>query len=243
MANNYDSYACLKQNEITTVLVFNFNWCTLYVGPCKSGEFALGMENGRIGNSQITASSTWSTSLSTKQARLNGFSSWSARQQDTNQWVQIDLGKEEAVAAIATQGRRNAKEWVKTYSVSYSSDGVNFHYYKINGIVMVSSMDVCTASADMVLIPNVFCLEYLKKPQTSSPYSRNFYDWYYFPLDCWTIFWKGPGLPDYTNTVAQTVISAVKKPRQIQRKKMRIVKSLAYFIRVIQHPRRNTLRT
>ena len=119
------------------------------------------MENGRIGDSQITASSTWRTSLSTKQARLNGFRSWTARKQNANQWFQIDLGEEGEVAGIATQGRRNANQWVKTYSVSYSSDGVNFQYYKINGIVMVSSMDVCTASAEMVLFLNVFSWKYL----------------------------------------------------------------------------------
>ena len=75
--------------------------------------------------------------MSTRQARLNGGASWSARRNDKNQWIQVDLGRQEKVTTIATQGRRNAEQWVKSYSVSYSSDGKNFEHYKIKGIVMV----------------------------------------------------------------------------------------------------------
>ena len=104
---------------------------------CQFGEVSLGVEGGRISDSQITSSSSWNSYLSTRQARLNGKASWSARRNDKNQWIQVDLGRQEIVTAIATQGRRNADQWVKSYSVSYSSNGKNFEYYKIKGIVMV----------------------------------------------------------------------------------------------------------
>lgn len=100
------------------------------VAPCKRGEIALGMQNGMIGNSQITASSYYRRGLSTSQARLNGPTSWSARRSVVNQWIQVDLGQEQVVTAIATQGRGNAAQWVKTYSVSYSADGKIFRSYK-----------------------------------------------------------------------------------------------------------------
>ncbi len=110
----------------------------IYIAPCKYNEVPLGLENGRVSDSQITSSSAWSATLSTRQARLNGVASWTARGRDQDQWIQVDLGKEDVVTAIATQGRSNADQWVKTYSVSYSSDGQSFDYYKINGMVMVS---------------------------------------------------------------------------------------------------------
>jgi hypothetical protein len=107
------------------------------VGPCKSGEAAFGMQNGRIQDSQITASSIWNGKLSTKQGRLNSASSWSARQNNPNQWIQVDLGREEVVTAIRTQGRDDHPQWVKTYSSSYSSNGNAFEPYKIDGAVKV----------------------------------------------------------------------------------------------------------
>jgi hypothetical protein len=85
----------------------------------------------------MTSSSIWNAALSTQQGRLNSASSWTARKQDQNQWIQIDLGEEEIITAIATQGRSNYNQWVKTYSVSYSLDGKTFESCKINGAVKV----------------------------------------------------------------------------------------------------------
>ena len=100
------------------------------------------MQNGRIQDSQITASSIWGASLSTKQGRLNSASSWSVRRNDQNQWIQVDLGREKVVTVIATQGRANYNQWVKTYSVSYSSNGNTFESYTIDGAVKVRN-NIC----------------------------------------------------------------------------------------------------
>jgi hypothetical protein len=114
----------------------------ILVGRCKSGEAAFGIQNGRIRDSHITASSIWSASLSTTQGRLNSASSWSARRNDQNQWIQVDLGREKVVTVIATQGRANYNQWVKTYSVSYSSNGNTFESYTIDGAVKVRN-NIC----------------------------------------------------------------------------------------------------
>ena len=98
----------------------------------------LGVETGgRIPNSQITASSYWGATLSPQKGRLYGIGSWSARRNDQNQWIQVDLGGKEFVTAVATQGRNNYNQWVKTYSVSYSSSGKTFESYKVGGEVKV----------------------------------------------------------------------------------------------------------
>ena len=98
---------------------------------------ALGVETGKITNLQMTSSSFWSAALSTQKGRLYGVGSWSARQNDQNQWIQVHLGEEEVVTAIATQGRSNYNQWVKTYSVSYRLAGKTFESYKIDGVVKV----------------------------------------------------------------------------------------------------------
>ena len=112
------------------------NRFVIRVGPCKyGGEQAFGMQNGRIQDSQITASSIYDAGLSTTQGRLNSASSWSAIQNGQPQWIQADLGREGVVTAIGTQGRRHHPEWVETYSVYYGSNGNVFEPYTIDDVV------------------------------------------------------------------------------------------------------------
>ena len=41
------------------------------------------------------------------------------------------------IKGVATQGRQDANQWVKSYTVSYSTDGMNFVPYKENKRVKV----------------------------------------------------------------------------------------------------------
>jgi len=94
------------------------------------------MENRFIKDAQITASSEHSSPLAAIQARLNFKAgggkngAWSARSNDANQWIQVDLGGLTNITGIATQGRNIVTQWVTKYQLQYSDDGVNFHYYK-----------------------------------------------------------------------------------------------------------------
>ena len=109
------------------------------IGICKTREASSGIRSGRTKDSQLTSSSDWSAALSASHGRMNGPASWSARRNDLNQWIQVDLGIKKPVTAIGTQGRKNHNQWVKSYSVSYSVDGKTFEYYKVDGAVKVSS--------------------------------------------------------------------------------------------------------
>ena len=98
------------------------------------------MENGAISDGQISASSQLDSSHAVTQARLHfkatvgQAGSWSARNNDVNQWLQIDLGSRHTdVTRVATQGRNDSLQWVTKYNLQYSNDGVNFHYYKEQG--------------------------------------------------------------------------------------------------------------
>lgn len=100
---------------------------------------ALGMENYLIADGQISASSQWDDNYAAIQGRLHfkqpGKSgAWSAKTNDVNQWLQIDLrDMYTKVSRVASQGRDDADQWVTKYKLQYSTDGVNFQYYKDEG--------------------------------------------------------------------------------------------------------------
>ena len=101
---------------------------------------SLGMESGTITDGQITASSELSSDHIASFARLNRVKegnrggSWSAKTNDVNQWLQIELGSEYTnVTRISTQGRSDLDQWVETYKLQYSDDGVNYQYYREQG--------------------------------------------------------------------------------------------------------------
>lgn len=49
-----------------------------------------------------------------------GAGAWVARNNDDKQWIQIDLKKRTIITAVATQGRRGAREFVQDYYILYS---------------------------------------------------------------------------------------------------------------------------
>ena len=97
------------------------------------------MESGAISDAQLTASSEYddnSVNVSASEGRLHGPYAWSAETLDANQWLQIDLGiNHPTVTRLATQGTNVADwdEWVTSYKLWYSDDGVQFTYYREQG--------------------------------------------------------------------------------------------------------------
>ncbi|XP_028411631.1 lactadherin-like, partial [Dendronephthya gigantea] len=111
----------------------------------KACNMALGMENGNINDSQITASSEHkSKSLWAVFGRLNFTpgngkegEAWSSKNNDLNQWLQVDFQRSTLVTGISTQGRINHNQFVKNYKVSFSQNGYNFEDYIRKGAVKV----------------------------------------------------------------------------------------------------------
>lgn len=101
---------------------------------------ALGMETRAIADSKVSASSQWDSNHAAKQARVHfpggpGIAgSWSSRANDVNQWLQIDLGIQNAkVTGLASQGRADLDQWVTKYKLQYSPDGAHFYFYREPG--------------------------------------------------------------------------------------------------------------
>ena len=140
------------------------------------------MESGKILDKQITASSEWNDHwnvlCAAHQGRLNfqevvdegvanKSGSWTADKNDKNQWLQVDLLHEESVVtSVATQGRNwhprwpwgTHSQWVKSYKLQYSNNGVDFEYYK----------DAIQNSAKVRL--KVACIYRKRRSQAASSY-------------------------------------------------------------------------
>ena len=99
-------------------------------------SFPLGVQSGRIKNSQMTSSSIWNRYHAPFLGRLKRvrtgryMGGWAARHNNHNQWIQVDLGRLFKVTMISTQGRKIVKQWVTRYTVSYSLDAVHYVSYK-----------------------------------------------------------------------------------------------------------------
>ena len=88
------------------------------------------MEDGRIQDSQLTASSFWDDAVAPAKARLNhgagSGDAWHPNEFTTNEWIQVDLGLATAVTGVVLQGRDRAMDYnlqcVTKYRVQHSDD-------------------------------------------------------------------------------------------------------------------------
>ena len=98
------------------------------------------MEDGRIANSQITASSEYQDNTTTyhgaHNARLNRpaqtvdnlwtVGAWCAGNANLNSWIQVEFTKPTWVTGVLIQGREDRDQWVTKYKVEYSSEEENW---------------------------------------------------------------------------------------------------------------------
>lgn len=104
------------------------------LGRCS---LPLGLEDKRIVDGGLSASTFYNHNLAPWLGRINSIRSWSARVNNARQWLQIDFGNVARVTGIATQGRRDAHQWVTRYVLSYG-DGTNFRAYRERRQIRVS---------------------------------------------------------------------------------------------------------
>ena len=96
------------------------------------------MQNGRIPDSAITASSEYNAASEAINGRLHfllrpgRYGAWIAKRNDIFQYLQINFGDWTKVTRIAIQGRQDADQWVKSFSLSYGYDAVFFKDYNEN---------------------------------------------------------------------------------------------------------------
>ena len=97
----------------------------------------LGLEDYRITDGAMTASTQYDSNHGPRRARLNLPVSgvlrggWSALTLDHSQWLQVDLSGTYRVAGIITQGRADVSQWVTSYKVAHSLNGIDFNTIQI----------------------------------------------------------------------------------------------------------------
>lgn len=107
----------------------------------------LGLQNGRLRNSRITASSEYNVYHAARLGRLGlhkrgrYVGAWCARHNNKNQWIKVDFGRTMKITKIATQGRQDAAQWVTYYRVSSSLDGVHWQVYRFKNNDKVRKCD------------------------------------------------------------------------------------------------------
>ncbi|EDO30631.1 predicted protein, partial [Nematostella vectensis] len=85
----------------------------------------VGLANLEVPDSNITASSVLNITTPPSQGRLNSLGgSWCANTTDTAPYLQVDLGTRHVICAVSTQGSPSADQWVQSYEVHGSLDGV-----------------------------------------------------------------------------------------------------------------------
>ena len=120
-------------------------------------DLDLGIENERISDRNITASSVQNASTPAKNGRLNytSGSSWCARPSDTNPYVQIDLQTLYVICAVSIQGNSQEDHWVKNYTLQFSNSGTTWMVYRENGQIKVP----CQRSCHLAFIDICKCLQ------------------------------------------------------------------------------------
>ena len=105
---------------------------------------SLGIEDGRIQDSAMTASTIHHSSVYVAHlgrlnlvARSGKAGAWCAKTSNNKEWLQIDLGNPTTVTKVATQGRQDANKWPTSYSISYSLTGSYWVQYTVRGKIKV----------------------------------------------------------------------------------------------------------
>ncbi|XP_011680197.1 lactadherin-like [Strongylocentrotus purpuratus] len=121
----YEETAAMNRREGSVAVVC----CTLNLCGTQRG-IPVGLESGKVPDSDITVSSEWDPNWSKLNARLNSPLAWAPAENDEDPWLQIEFNSTFVITAIMTQGRANLDQWVTSYTVSSSMDGASWTDYQ-----------------------------------------------------------------------------------------------------------------
>ena len=95
------------------------------------------MENGRISDNVITASSS-KQGFEAPKARLNHQSAWCPKLNSTH-YLQVNLNSTYVICAIGTQGNQSASidAFVQEYKIELSINGTKWDFYRVSDGIMV----------------------------------------------------------------------------------------------------------
>ncbi|XP_023264465.1 macrophage mannose receptor 1-like [Seriola lalandi dorsalis] len=112
----------------------------------------LGVEDGNITNSQLSASSSIG-SFTPDKARLNGNSCWMPSGSSTSSWIQVNLGQTRKVTGIVIQGCPQNDRWVTKFKIQHSLDGTTWTDYTADGQFFPGATDRNTPETQLLGTP------------------------------------------------------------------------------------------
>ncbi|XP_034359872.1 lactadherin isoform X1 [Arvicanthis niloticus] len=133
----------------------------------------LGLKSNTIPDSQITASSSYKT-LNLRAfgwyphlGRLDNhgkINAWTAQSNNAREWLQVDLGTQKQVTGIITQGARDFGhiQYVASYKVAHSDDGVQWTIYKEQGTSKVFQGNLDNNSHKKNIFERPFMARYVR---------------------------------------------------------------------------------
>lgn len=130
-----DEYLPRGYPSVTAIELILYFFLSLFTQGRMCNQ-PMGLQNGRLRNHLMTASSQWDKYHAAFLVRLHRrragkyMGAWSARSNNRYQYLQIDFTRPSKIIKIATQGRHDADQWVTQYYITYSVNLVNFVEYK-----------------------------------------------------------------------------------------------------------------
>ena len=114
----------------------------LYISACEP----LGVAGRNLlPDAKMSASTIYSSSYQPYYGRLNedkGLNRWCPKiPSDRTDYLQVDMGAERYVCAVATRGQKKSGEWTTSYKLHLSSDGVTWNVYKENNVDKVIKLN------------------------------------------------------------------------------------------------------
>ena len=100
----------------------------------RSCRVPVGVQSGWLPDTSFSASSHLGDRSAPFLGRLHNvrkgknMMAWTAGRHDKHKWWQVDLGKTMNITMVATQGGWDCTDWVTSYFVAYSQDGLEFHH-------------------------------------------------------------------------------------------------------------------
>lgn len=149
-------------------LLFTVFMSDYTASPCNK---PLGLQNHRLPNSRITASSEWNQFHAARLGRLGQVKrgkyvgAWCTRYNNHLQWFKVDFGRPMKITKVATQGRQDTNQWVTSFYLSSSQDNVHWEAFKFRSVFKVKTYENTDKinPYNQVLDLQIFCPNYLNK--------------------------------------------------------------------------------
>ncbi|XP_071751059.2 uncharacterized protein LOC139908314 [Centroberyx gerrardi] len=143
------AYAGLEDDPCPTVSKYLEVTYSCEQKVCLQG---LGVEDGNITDSQLSASSSQGLFTPNK-ARLNGNSCWMPSGSPSSNWIQVNLGETRKVTGVVIQGCPQNDHWVTKFKLQHSMDGSTWTDYTADGAFFPGSTDRSTPDTQLLGTP------------------------------------------------------------------------------------------